>query len=253
MDFIFEQTFWTAITAIVAFTSLFITLIPYLYSWISRKKPNVSIPSNCTVGHFFGIPDFYMFIDIENNSQKDLRIESISIDITNPNREIHTINALSYFGTNLQDQNLKVFVPLTIKKRTKWSNNIRFFTPALGEDDNTLKIISKMFKEAINKAREEGEMNNALINCFKYDINLEDKANNYYEKNKYWIEGQYEVILNIKTGNTKTDIKKIFSFNLLHIDILTLEDLFKHDIKFGTGILMNSLNHYIYPFLKVNN
>ncbi|EMN0830375.1 hypothetical protein R8H71_003193 [Providencia rettgeri] len=251
MDFIFDQTFWTAITGLAAFASLFITITPRLCSWISKKKPNVSIPTICTVGHFFGNPDFFLFVDIENDSQRDLKIESISISITSPSREVKTIKAYAYFGNTQQDQNFKAFVPLTIKKGTTWSNNIRFYTPEPGNNEKTLKIITKKFKEAISKAREVNNTN-GLINCFDYDAELEPMASKLYENSKYWMEGQYLVTLDIETGNPKTNIQRKLNFNLLQIDVLTLEDLFMVDMKFGTGILMHPKNHYIYPILNID-
>lgn len=242
---------WTAFASIISLISLGFSLSPSIKSFFNRKKPVLSMAPLCTVGHFIGNPDLYLYIDLSNDSSHDFKISSMMMEVINPNGKYREFPAYAYFGVTPQDQSFKAFMPFTIKKGTSWANNIRFFKPMSGEDDNNLRQITKMFKETVNRARSGSEPLNTPVNCFERNTELDVKVNELYNAQKYWIEGVYKLKLKIITESSKTDLVLDLSFNLLHVDISILKDLFDTDIVFGASILYATNNHYVYPSLKI--
>ncbi|HFF1655738.1 TPA: hypothetical protein ACGBIO_003481 [Providencia rettgeri] len=244
---------WTAFASIISLISLVISLYPLIKSFLNRKRPILSTAPLCTVGHFIGNPDLYLYIDLSNESSRDLKIKSVIMEVVGPNGDLREFPAYAYYGITPQDQNLKAFMPFTIKKGMSWSNNIRFFKPISGENDNNLRQITKMFKETVNKARAEDQSSSKPVDCFAHNPELASMVNELYNINKYWVEGVYKLKLKITTDSIKTNLVMDLSFNLLHVDISTLKELYDTDIVYGASILFPSNNHFVYPSLKNEN
>lgn len=248
-----DDSLWTAISSIVAIIALILSQIPPIKTWFKIKKPLITTSPSLSISHYFGSPDIILYISLENESSQPIKIKKMELSIKKLRYEVITIDAFTVFE-KLDSPIQKAFSPFTIKSESEWSHNVKFFSPFKNSDEKEYKRLFYDTRDHFNKKQKlaQNEKTESIINQTQpteIPDNLSRELDEFYKSNIFWEEGDYEITLNIITGDNSTSSSTNFSILLLERDIIELNDVFSR-YKYGNTIIYPENNAYIFPMIR---
>ncbi|MEQ9970135.1 hypothetical protein ABRP72_13235 [Pectobacterium carotovorum] len=248
-----DDSLWTAISSIVAIIALFLSQMPPIKTWFKIKAPLITTSPSLSISHYFGSPDIQLYINLENESSRPIKIKKMELSIKKLGYKVITIEAFTVFE-KLDSPIQKAFSPFTIKSESEWSHNVKFFNPFKNSDEKKFKKLFYDIRDHFNKKQQitQNENTENIINQTQpteIPDNLSRELDEFYKSNVFWEEGDYEFTLNIITGDNSISTSTSFSILLLERDINELNDVFSR-YKYGYTIFYPENNAYIFPIIR---
>ncbi|WP_145521964.1 hypothetical protein [Yersinia ruckeri] len=252
LELLMSASFWTAVSAIVASLALLLSQIPPIRTFIGRRKPILTTTPAISITHYLGAPNIQLFLNIENDSPRSLKIKNISMQVTRLGTTNKTLPAFTIFEK--PDSHIQtVFAPFTIKPESNWAKNVTFYAPFEGSVEQKLKSMQYKIRNSINNKRNAiqhlgADQPQPIVTA---DETYVQEAIAFYNANKFWEPGDYSINLSITTDSPKTSIQQRYIFLLTLPEINELDSAAER-YKFGSTLTYADNTAWVYPSLRVN-
>ncbi|MBN3207903.1 hypothetical protein H5A35_10850 [Pectobacterium brasiliense] len=148
----------------------------------------------------------------------------------------------------------KAFSPFTIKSESEWSHNVKFFSPFKNSEEKKFKQLFYDIRDYFSKNQQTTQNGNteniiSIAKSAEIPDNLSRELDDFYKSHIFWEEGDYEITLNIITGDNSTSNSTNFSILLFERDVNELNDVFSR-YKHGKTIVYPENNAYIFPMIR---
>lgn len=252
-QFLISESFWTAASAIAAFIALVLSQLPPIRTYFGNKKPLLTTAPVIGISHYLGAPNIQLYINIENEYPKPLKIKKISMMVERYGEQIIELQAYTVFekiDSNIQ----KIFTPFTIRPETDWGNNVSFYTPFVGDKEQKIKEIQYKIRKSINSKRaqlqitEENNLKATNQLLIADEDNVKDAMDFYYE-NRFWETRDYSIKLKIITDSPETSVELDFSFFLNSIEKNELDEIADR-YKYGATLMFPDSNAWVFPWIR---
>ncbi|OWF71148.1 hypothetical protein B4902_19565 [Yersinia frederiksenii] len=74
-QFLISESFWTAASAIAALIALVLSQFLPIRTYFGNKKPLLTTAPTLGISHYLGAPNIQLYINIENESPKPLKVK----------------------------------------------------------------------------------------------------------------------------------------------------------------------------------
>lgn len=232
-----DWTFWAAALALVA---IVLSQIPPLRIILRPKRLEVDVHSRIRITHSVGNPNAGLLVGIRNTGGRQLRVQSIALDISRDGKAISNLPSNQYFELPSSTSTV-LFVPFNINPGEAWTHSVIFFNENDRFTEKTFrKNVSALLTDIRAKlqARPAGQENtlveaeDALVAPF-YAL---------MDERFVWLPGDYVAELSVLAQPGSASFKKKYRFTLFESDTEDLR-LHKNDYKHGGGITYDVESH----------
>jgi hypothetical protein len=252
-QFLISESFWTAASAIAALIALVLSQFPPIRTYFGNKKPLLTTAPTLGISHYLGAPNIQLYINIENESPKPLKVKKISMMVERYGEQAVELQAYTVFekiDSNIQ----KIFTPFTIRPETDWGNNISFYTPFVGDKEQKIKEIQYNIRNSINKKRDYRQATdknnlNVTNQLLIADDSYVTDALEFYNENRFWETRDYSIKLKIITDSPETSVELDFTFFLNSIENNEL-DIIADRYKYGATLMFPDSNAWVFPWIR---
>lgn len=235
--FYVDWTFWAAAMALVA---IVLSQIPPLRVILRPKRLEVDVHSRIRITHAVGNPNASILVGLRNTGGRQLRVQSMALDISRDGKPISNLPSNQYFEMPSSTSTV-LFVPFNINPGDAWTHSVTF----LNENDRlTEKALRKNVSELQTDIRiklqaRPTDQKNTLVEA---EVALVTPFYALMDERFVWFPGEYVAELSVLTQPGSASFKKKYRFTLFESDT---EDLRAHkdDYKYGGGIAYNVDTH----------
>lgn len=204
-------TNWAFWSFVVAALALVISLIGPLRRLLKATRLLMDVHSVIGLDTTFGNPQVNMYIDLRNRGGRNIRVKAMTVTLQRDNSELRILPGQIYFETTSSQQPL-LLVPFDIKPEGNWGHPVKFYAMANRQLDQEIRGNISKVREDIRKKKEALEPNVRSSTLVYVDNSLVTPFLELFERQFYWMPGEYIAKVDITTDPKVGSLSKSFRF-----------------------------------------
>jgi len=226
---------WTFWQWIVSLTALVFSLAPYVIKLIKGPHILLHVMNKISIQHTLGNPNIKLFLNIQNNGGRPVRIREITLEICKDEKTF-TIPAQSYYP-DVSDNKMAVLAPFRLLPENDWSHTVYFYPDFSRDEDIAFRTLAGNIRTNILEKIPPNTSTppNGDHTFVAADAVILQPAIDFFTQHFMWNTGEYTGTVTIITEPSKAKTSYKFRFNLYETESNELRGYAK-DYKYGLGV-----------------